>query len=371
MALRFDTIKGEFVDDSIKKEDSAINQDIPTGKRTRFIEIPEPNTVLNGKGKPEDSLGNDGDFYIDTESMQLYGPKDDSWGEPINIIGPAGKDGNPGLNGESIKGDMGDKGDAGICITNITLLNDKLSISLSDGTVKNFIIPLPPKGEDGKEGKGIASITQPSKGKALITYTDNTQQVIELPAGEDGKEIELRRHQMMVQWRYIGEGWKDLFPIPPITSGSGGAGIYEIIRLTDVRINNLQNGQVLAWSVTANKWVNTTISGGSGTENFATMASSTVLTSANTNTVYDNVGASALVVATLPAATQGLKFTFLVIDPDGFQIKAVGTDTIRIASSASSAAGTATSNKPGNAIVLYGHSVGWVAASASGTWALA
>ena len=32
-------------------------------------------TVLNGSGAPADTLGNDGDFYLDTTSDVLYGPK--------------------------------------------------------------------------------------------------------------------------------------------------------------------------------------------------------------------------------------------------------------------------------------------------------
>lgn len=38
-------------------------------------------TILNGEGAPEDSLGENGDFYIDTLTTELYGPKtDDVWG---------------------------------------------------------------------------------------------------------------------------------------------------------------------------------------------------------------------------------------------------------------------------------------------------
>ena len=34
-----------------------------------------PNTILNGKGAPLLKVGIDGDFYIDTRSLLIYGPK--------------------------------------------------------------------------------------------------------------------------------------------------------------------------------------------------------------------------------------------------------------------------------------------------------
>ena len=33
------------------------------------------NTVLSGKGVPSAAIGIDGDFYIDTKSLNMYGPK--------------------------------------------------------------------------------------------------------------------------------------------------------------------------------------------------------------------------------------------------------------------------------------------------------
>jgi hypothetical protein len=50
------------------------------------------NTVLNGTGPPSNSLGNDGDFYIDTGADVLYGPKaGGTWPTPgTSLAGPAG-----------------------------------------------------------------------------------------------------------------------------------------------------------------------------------------------------------------------------------------------------------------------------------------
>jgi hypothetical protein len=92
------------------------------------------NTILNGKGAPKSSLGIDGDFYIDTRSLLIYGPKQKGkWPTPQNIQGPTGPAGNDGKNGSDGKssspsnvnsivgpqgpvgpqGDKGEKGDKG------------------------------------------------------------------------------------------------------------------------------------------------------------------------------------------------------------------------------------------------------------------
>lgn len=58
------------------------------------------NTILNGKGVPKPSLGIDGDFYIDTRSLLLYGPKKKGkWPSPQNLQGPTGPAGSDGKNG--------------------------------------------------------------------------------------------------------------------------------------------------------------------------------------------------------------------------------------------------------------------------------
>ena len=87
------------------------------------------NTILNGKGAPKISVGIDGDFYIDTRSLLIYGPKKKGrWPVPTNLQGPTGPIGNPGKSGNDGKtissasttsgpqgpqGPSGPKGDAG------------------------------------------------------------------------------------------------------------------------------------------------------------------------------------------------------------------------------------------------------------------
>ena len=107
----------------------AANKPKSAGRTSNTI----PNTILNGKGAPLSSLGIDGDFYIDTRSLLIYGPKkSNKWPLPQNLQGPigaAGADGKNGSEGKTIssastvagpvgtqgeKGDKGEKGEAGL-----------------------------------------------------------------------------------------------------------------------------------------------------------------------------------------------------------------------------------------------------------------
>ena len=82
------------------------------------------NTILSGAGTPSKTLGINGDFYIDTKNLNLYGPKTKGvWKvttslrpkEPVAasvVVGDTGPAGTTGATGQ--QGDKGDKGDKGI-----------------------------------------------------------------------------------------------------------------------------------------------------------------------------------------------------------------------------------------------------------------
>lgn len=56
-------------------------------------------TVLNGSGIPDFTVGTTGDFYIDTVTTTLYGPKQASspyWPYSVSLVGPQGIQGEPG-----------------------------------------------------------------------------------------------------------------------------------------------------------------------------------------------------------------------------------------------------------------------------------
>jgi len=81
------------------------------------------NTILSGSGVPSKTLGINGDFYIDTKNLNLYGPKTKgvwkittslkSKDVPVvtNVIGESGAMGQTGPKGD--KGATGDKGVTG------------------------------------------------------------------------------------------------------------------------------------------------------------------------------------------------------------------------------------------------------------------
>jgi hypothetical protein len=90
------------------------------------------NTILNGKGAPLSTEGIDGDFYIDTRSLLIYGPKKSKkWPAPQSLQGPVGASGTDGKNGgegktvssassvagpsgaQGVIGEKGEKGETG------------------------------------------------------------------------------------------------------------------------------------------------------------------------------------------------------------------------------------------------------------------
>ena len=48
---------------------------------------PRGNSILNGEGPPDYSLGIIGDFYIDTLTQEMYGPKNNqNWGNTVDLV---------------------------------------------------------------------------------------------------------------------------------------------------------------------------------------------------------------------------------------------------------------------------------------------
>jgi hypothetical protein len=73
------------------------------------VVTPGINTLLSGKGAPKSTVGINGDFYIDTNKMNLYGPKTKGkWPSAVSMKGAAGTNGTNGTNG--LTGATGAKG---------------------------------------------------------------------------------------------------------------------------------------------------------------------------------------------------------------------------------------------------------------------
>ena len=68
-------------------------------------------SILNGHGEPGPSVGSADDFYVDLDTYYIYGPKADTWGTGVSIIGPQGPQGTQGIQG--IQGDAGPQGPQG------------------------------------------------------------------------------------------------------------------------------------------------------------------------------------------------------------------------------------------------------------------
>lgn len=94
------------------------------------------NTILNGAGAPANSIGNNGDFYIDTTNSRLYGPKSTgAWpGSYVSMAGTQGTPGTAGTNGNTIlngsgapASGLGNNGDFYIDTTNSRLYGPKAS----------------------------------------------------------------------------------------------------------------------------------------------------------------------------------------------------------------------------------------------------
>jgi hypothetical protein len=59
-------------------------------------------TILSGSGSPSSNTGANGDFYIDDEAWAIYGPKSSgAWPSSVTLIGPQGVQGNTGPQGNS------------------------------------------------------------------------------------------------------------------------------------------------------------------------------------------------------------------------------------------------------------------------------
>ena len=89
----------------------------------RLLTYPLPsgvagNQVLNGTADPAAGVGNDGDFYINSSTNTIFGPKSaGAWPAGVSMVGPQGPQGPQGPEGpqgpQGIQGEQGPQGDPG------------------------------------------------------------------------------------------------------------------------------------------------------------------------------------------------------------------------------------------------------------------
>ncbi|MBK8686273.1 MAG: hypothetical protein IPN26_15555 [Bacteroidetes bacterium] len=91
-------------------------------------------SVLNGNTNPNVGIGTDGDFYINTNTNQIFGPKTSGvWGSGVSLVGPQGVVGSAGPAGAT-----GATGPAGV--NGKTVLSGTINPASGTGTNGDFYI---------------------------------------------------------------------------------------------------------------------------------------------------------------------------------------------------------------------------------------
>src|SRR5690625_1697470 len=142
-----------------------------------------------------------------------------------------------------------------IFISDATFENDTLKISRNDG--KLFAIEIQASGGDGIDtmystsdslyiitstGRTLsAGVSKGDKGDGLEYHWDGTRLGVRVEnsgdpfvyvdlkgdkgdTGDDGREVELRVDSEMIQWRYVGDNWKNLLPLSALKGEKGDQG---------------------------------------------------------------------------------------------------------------------------------------------------
>ncbi len=119
-------------------------------------------TILSGAGVPNATLGQNGDFYLNVTSTELYGPKSSTatWGSPTSLIGPTGNTGSTGASGSN--GTNGTNG--------FTILNGTAAPGTAVGVNGDFYIDTVLHVIYGPKASG----TWPSGVNLTLTATDLT-----------------------------------------------------------------------------------------------------------------------------------------------------------------------------------------------------
>lgn len=133
-------------------------------------------TVLNGNTNPSASIGTNGDFYINTTTNSLFGPKtNDIWGNGVSLVGSQGIQGATGLQGTAgTNGTNGSNGNDGLSAYQIWLNAG------NTGTEAQFLTTL--RGATGAQGpQGIQGL-QGLQGSIGLTGVTGPQGV----AGTNG-----------------------------------------------------------------------------------------------------------------------------------------------------------------------------------------
>ena len=120
-----------------------------------------PNTILSGFGAPSNAIGIDGDFYIDTKNLNIYGPKmKKKWPKAVSLKGSNGLDGADGKSGSD-----------GKTVTNASTVAGPIGVQGFQGAPGD----IGPKGEQGLRGEvgatGEQGVAGPAGAQGAIGLT--------------------------------------------------------------------------------------------------------------------------------------------------------------------------------------------------------
>lgn len=134
-------------------------------------------SLLNGDGAPSGALGNDGDMYLDYTNYDIYGPKTaGAWGSGTSLLGTVGSDGKTILNGTVDPTTEGSNGDFYLNTVTSTLFGPKAAGTWPTGV--SLIGADGLDGVDGIDGRTIlygtsAPTTEGEDGDFYIRITTN------------------------------------------------------------------------------------------------------------------------------------------------------------------------------------------------------
>ena len=193
----------------------------------------------SGSGAPGVEIGGEGDYYLDINNGDIYGPKvDDDWGNVIFSIlegqqGQDGQDGQDGIDGREVELQktathiqwryVGDS-----VWTNLVALIDLKGEAGSDGNDgTNGTDGI--DGNDGADGREIELRTNLTHVQWRYVGDASWINLIDLYSlkgvdGSDGREVEIQKTATHIQWRYSGGSWQNLVALSEIKGDKGDKG---------------------------------------------------------------------------------------------------------------------------------------------------
>lgn len=141
-------------------------------------------TVLNGLGVPAASLGNDGDFYIDTQNNLIYGPKTSgAWGSGTSLVGPQGQQGIPGQ-----QGSQGPAGTDGKTILSGTVAPDNSLGSDGDFYIDTTTSTIYGPKASGTWPAGVSLVGPPGSSGVVSSTPNDLNGIASVPTGGSFKD---------------------------------------------------------------------------------------------------------------------------------------------------------------------------------------